>query len=598
MRTRLVFTLKLALRSPFLFRCPGGALFGIDAAPLRDAEGHPLIPADQLRGVLLEALTDISAAAPSVLSAADLTDLFGRGAADAREDASAAAGDAFAPMRANILCDDLRATGTWTPSQAVRVAIEPEAGAARAGFLQIVALVAPPNAEVIFEGSLVVFARAGSEKKIETALKRAWALIGPIGAQKSVGFGAVVAAQSSIVLTRATQVVVPAAATHDALPVTYRMYFDRPFLIDADRQANNLYVGSEIVPGAVVKGALARRLTLGDEDPEKGRFATLLAGTIVSHAFPENADGVLTAHPLPLSLVAVKQDEEFLFADTLGLGEGKGTLLASRPALYAPDWKDGWAAKARDRLGLPRLPDTDQIGQVLRVHTAIDPKRGIAADGKLFATAARSHRMADPDTGAATGPTRAWRLSVTPPKAAEPTDWAALLALLEAGLDGIGRTGASVSFKRMDTPDPVAVVERDGRVAIMLTTPAILFDVAPRQTAREAYAGYWRDHLGGATLIDHVASQRLAGGYTARRHRAYASGYVPFVLTEAGAVFLLEGADRDTLEELMRTGLPLPTLDGRQPDWTTCPYVPENGYGAFTADHFARVAMLGEVKHG
>ena len=53
------------------------------------------------------------------------------------------------------------------------------------------------------------------------------------------------------------------------------------------------------------------------------------------------------------------------------------------------------------------------------------------------------------------------------------------------------------------------------------------------------------------------------------------------------AVFLLAGADRAQLEALMCSHLPLPDLDGQRPSWRTCPYVPENGYGAFRADHLS-----------
>ena len=176
MRTRLSFAVMLTVRSPFLFRDPAGAVFGIDAAPLRDPDGRPLIPADQIRGVLRESMLDLSIAAPGVLPPDLFDELFGRKSADSREDNADAAGDAFDPNRANILCDDLVATGSWPSAQAVRVAIEAETGAARAGFLQIAELVAPPGADVIFAGCLVIFAEVGTEAAVKAALSKALAL--------------------------------------------------------------------------------------------------------------------------------------------------------------------------------------------------------------------------------------------------------------------------------------------------------------------------------------------------------------------------------------------------------------------------------------
>jgi hypothetical protein len=594
-RTRLVFDLTLVLRSPFLFRDPGGALFGIDAAPLRDADGSPLIPADQLRGVLLEVLTDIAAVAPNVLSPAECQDLFGSPTQDVRaSQPNVALSDPFAPIRAHILCSDLvGAASSASRSQSVRVQIDADTGAARPGFLQVVELVARPGAEVTFKGRLVVFARAGEEQKITTALERAWALLGPIGAQKSVGFGTVVAPSSSIKRVNSRALAIPTAAAVEPETKSFRMYFDRPFLVDARRAADNLFVGSEIVPGAVIKGALARRLVLGGEEPTKGRFAALLAATMVSHAWPENDGAEPTGLPLPLSLIAAKSGSQLLVADALGHG-ARGALLDGQSALYAPDWKPDWHGAVRARLGLPSLSDGDAITQVTRVHTKISGETGTADSGFLFTTVAVSHCRIDPTTGAATGEQRAWRLVLVPPADADPTDWAALLALLAEGLDGLGRTGASVRFEAAAPPlaESKIIADSAGRIAIMLTTPAVLCDAKKGESAKDAYAAYWASVLPRSTLVDHVAQQRLAGGYAAQRHRAYSKGYVPFILTEPGAVFLLDGVEPCELLELMRTGLPVPPLGGTVPSWETCPFVSQNGYGAFVADHFDRIAHL------
>jgi hypothetical protein len=74
--------------------------------------------------------------------------------------------------------------------------------------------------------------------------------------------------------------------------------------------------------------------------------------------------------------------------------------------------------------------------------------------------------------------------------------------------------------------------------------------------------------------------------------------YSPYVLTNAGAVFVLRvmnggdaGAAAMKVEEWVRNGLPLATtvrkrfgLAGNAGDWKKCPYVPENGYGEIAVD--------------
>ncbi len=603
MRSRLVFTVRLAVRSPFLFRDPGGSAFGIDAAALRNADGSPVIPADQLRGVFFEAMGDLAAAAPLVLPKADLEDLFGRKSADARgvEESEPEDSTSFAPERGNVLFADLCAVvGQARALQAVRVKIDPETGAAERGFLQIVELVTPPSDVVIFEGAFVVLARAGTEAKIANAFRQAFALIGAIGAQKSVGFGEVVTTASCLVVADPQRMVIPTSAPITPIPVAYRMYFDRAFLVDADRVADNFFRGRMIVPGAVIKGVLARRLAWAGESSDGGRFADLLTKTVISHAFPENEAGSPTGLPLPLSLVAANLGRDtagkmiLRLGDTLGGEPDRGALLGTLPCRYGQDWKDDETNAVRERLGRPFV----ELGVDVRVHTAIDREHGTAAEGKLFATAARVHRHADPRNGAANGSPRAWCLHLVPPDKADGSDWAALLAVLEQGLDGVGRTGASVKFVRQPAyENPAPVAQQAGRIAIMLTTPAILHDVVPGQSAHDAYAAYWTETIAGAKLVDHVASQRLIGGYLARRYPAFGNNYVPFVLTDPGAVFLLEGGDEKQIAALMRTGLPLPKLNGRQPDWRTCPFVPQNGYGAFTANHFDLVKDLDMVTY-
>lgn len=589
MTTRLVLALRLELRSPFLFPAAGIARLGLDAVALRDARGRPIIPADQLRGVLREALSDLAAIAPGVIRPVTVGDLFGRAPADARADGADPGAAAYTPQRGNLLCTDLTAEGApLAPARAVRVAIAPETGAALDGQLQMVELAAPPGATVAFAGTLVLSVPTGQEGAILNALRRALPLIGAIGAQKSVGFGTVLPGSATLVETARTAMSLPAATAGAPAPMPLRLRLDRAFLVDATRVADNLYVGADTIPGSVVKGALARRLEHAGLPADGGRFASLLAATRVSHAVPEDATGKPAGGPLPLSLLARKTIQgELLVGDSLGAPPGHGVLLhagKADPGLagwHASDWKDGWEVQVRTRLGIAPRPEP---ARDLRVHTAIHPETGIADDGRLFATAALAHRHADPATGLATGPERSWRLRVDPPPTADPAAWAVLRALLLAGLDGIGRTGARGSFdpgesEAADPPHPYAP-DIDG-FALMLTTPAVLIDPHPSLDARAAYDAYFAAILPKARLVDFVARQRLAGGYLAQRHRAYGDRYVPFVVTEPGSVFLLEGATAAELQVWIKSGLPVPKLGGQDATWRSCPFMPENGYGAF-----------------
>jgi hypothetical protein len=141
-------------------------------------------------------------------------------------------------------------------------------------------------------------------------------------------------------------------------------------------------------------------------------------------------------------------------------------------------------------------------------------------------------------------------------------------------LDGIGKTGARASFKFAGNGMSLAAKEVAGMPgihAVMLQTPALLLDAVDlvddagqwRTDALSAYRAYWATILPGAELLDHAASQRLTGGYLSKRRRAYGKdGYHPFLLTDAGSVFLLKTASKEKLTALLRTGLPLPARSG------------------------------------
>ena len=79
-------------------------------------------------------------------------------------------------------------------------------------------------------------------------------------------------------------------------------------------------------------------------------------------------------------------------------------------------------------------------------------------------------------------------------------------------------------------------------------------------------------------MLDFCAAQALRGGYLGNRFRL-STAYQPFLVTTAGAIFLVQGADRDRLRRYLRFGLPSPVIDGKPTDWLTCPYQPENGWG-------------------
>lgn len=560
----LAITVKV--RCPFLFPGLDAGRFGLDAAALRDIEGHPLIPADQMRGVLRHALRDIADAGK--FDSAELAAMFGRGSADARgsEDESA---DAFAPERGRLHFTDLVMQDLGVSTVGNRVRIDKKTGAAESGGLLFVELVTEQGSEATFRGQIVIHASEERSATWIAALQAARTRISAMGAMKSAGYGEIV----SIEIEPDPDSKRPLFKECEVPPdvVFFQLAIDRPFLVDARRAADNVYVGSTVIPGGALKGLLARHLELmGRLDEETSASLTDLR---ISHA---RADGERSA--MPLSLIAAGTT----IRDALGVPSGSGAMIGNEAVTFSTDWKPEQSEAARHALGWGAPVELDRS---VRMHVEIAQDTGTAKDQQLFIANA-----VDPGT-------RRWTTQIDFSSIKNDSHRRLFVGILEAGMDGLGRTGARVDFERIEVPAKAArpVGDDPNRFAVVLETDALMASPSDGTDAKDAYAAYWARVFPGVVLENFYASQRLAGGYIARR---YCSGaYAPFWLTEAGSIFLLSGEGlADKIPELLRYGLPAPVIGDQCTTWQTCPFQPENGYGAIAAD-YDPTELWSEVRH-
>lgn len=552
MRSRLRCKVTLRIESPFLFRGLEGSLLGVDAAQMRDSDGRPLLPGDQLKGVLRHALEDLAAAAPDLVKDEGITALFGR------PDATFA--DAGNEGRSRLIASDLRAREACEPSIDVlpRVAIDENTGSAKAAHLQVVELVAPLGREVTFEGELLLFVEKDEVAGTIDLLDKALALVPSIGAFKTVGFGRVVRAAITAEERRPLGLPTPAAvAASQRYALTFTL--DRPFMVATRRVEDNVMEGQRVIPGGVLKGALARRLEHAGIDPRNGAWGAALSRLSIGHAWPLS-NGAAVCRPLPLSLTTNRPGT--CVRDELRLDERHA--LAGETPLFPSDWKCD-PDKVLRAMDWP----ADKPGIVMRTRTAIAHDTGAASEAQLF-----SYKMVDP-TG--------WRWrAVIDLEGIDTRTAGQLLALLGAGLDGIGKTEASMVEVETNTqpqPQPQPVAQGAQTYALMLETPALMVDKDALDGA-EALRGAVERYFSEAsahrlTLKRFYATQSLSGGVTALRR---SSGYAPWILMDAGSVFLLEG-DPAPLADWLRYGLPLPDwLNDKS--WQKCPFQRENGFGA------------------
>jgi hypothetical protein len=439
------------------------------------------------------------------------------------------------------------------------------------GALQVIELVAPLGEQVELVGTAILYANPDAAQRWVSLLEKAWALVPAVGSGKSAGFGRVVA--QSLRAKSRSLILPPLEKTEYPSTVWLDVTFDRRLLVDAQRLSDNVWCGSTIIPGTVLKGALARALELAGEKPAVGPLGDALQTIRVSHAFPLDDVGAELDLPIPLS--AVRLDGERCVRDVLLVRPGAVPLGANGelPA-YQGDWKGRGEAGA--------LPQASEITASPRLHTQIG-ENYTAADGDLYGDIGLSPWL-DPGQGIK----RRWRLRIDRCEADQ--DWYArfLDLLLKRGLDGIGKTGASAKIVRVETVSAPSVqpVAPDTQLwAVTLITPTMMLPQTElpddAEALKRAYADYWSKALGEAChLRRFFATHRLAGGYIGIRRRHFGAGqYRPFVLTEPGSVFLLAGNLEQRLQRLMGQGLP--AHGATRQDWRTCSFLPENGFGDF-----------------
>lgn len=572
--SRRRLTLSVVLRSPFIIPGPSVSATVADTEPARNTAGLPIIPYSLIRGLFRDAVQ--KAELPEVLAAFGKASGEEASLADTGRDPMDATGQRVGsnvPARRTLEFTDLVAdvpppvNGQAAPPVFTRIAIDSEGtGAGRDGQLQFIQLVAPLAREVTFTGTITC--SATDPDRIIKGLNLAKELIHAVGSCKSSGFGEVI----SIKLSAAPTTTRPSVQSSGRLArhVDIAFAIDRPFVVNSERTNANQFKGAEIIPGAVLKGALANLVN------HTGISNDQLARLRIGHAFPAVTGGA-PARITPLSLALCRQpDGRRAIFDLLTAGRLDRHLAEGwSPPAFASDWKSSELLAILNRLGMAN----PSLRRDVRTRTAIDSNSNTArydednGKGALF-----SYSAVCPDG-------HHWVSRWLVPDDISDEQLNRLEQVLGDGLPGIGKTRATATVVAF-TPvaDSIPAPLPGDFWALTLQTDAVLGN-----GSRDDYAAYW--HNLGFRLINHFADQRLVGGYQALRYPARTDGYMPYVLTRAGSVFLLSGGDAAQVQELLRNGLP-PVSPFDQRNWDAFPFGRENGYGAVELNMVNHAALL------
>ena len=599
--------LTLCLKAPFATTGVENAAHGIDTAFLRDEEGNIILSGHQVRGLFRHFLyaviqrendAGITDDRDRLVPLECFFDWFGRpgiqygagegdpkiykdlGAENMRPPDPMATDDGRGRLTIRDLVlqgDAARAEGTGDTNR-TRIRVDRERRSVMPGMLLVREQLHKTGEVVTFDSGAAGVVLYGDEEQRQ-AFERAFRLfldyLPEIGAMKAAGYGRLVGFDLDHRGSR--PLCIPDRGPNgDAFAL--RLRFSHPLLVEPRLASGNVQESAEHVSGAVLKAAIAEFGRLADADFES-TFGDALTNMVIRFALPVERNGRMT-RPRAIPFSCVKCGDRFAdaFSPDVELG----------PVTFPTDFK------ARDREKVEKNYGIHEPRRVSQTRTAIEPGAQHAAEGQLFNYRLLGVKETD------------WIAEIILPEdmTDEEKDKARrLVALLQEGVVQVGRTRADLAVVEVEEAPMPKVEQSDGIWRITLQTPAALFDIDDinklRKGAdlREMYVAYFRRVLKSAAdcinwdNFDFLAQHWLAGGHrtSATRRRAQAA-YYPFLLTEAGSVFILpqkedchENKLQERLNEIAACGLP--TYD---PDWKTNPYQPQNGYGEVRIDDVDR----------
>lgn len=543
--------LSVTLVAPFLFPGLSSSALYFDKAAMRDSAMRLVIPRDQVRGVLRHGFDEL--AEIGAVTRTQVRNLFGFGAGDALPITGADKGnvlDIEADGRGRIFFSDLVTEKDYPldlpPHPRVAIDDADDSGSAKPGHLVLIEQIALPGTKVTFNGNVHAYIEEQQVEQLSTQLKLAFETHLSLGAMKTVGFGRIETARVGTAIAHTKQATQP---SDDRVKWSFNV--DRPYLVDAERVAENAYLGRPIIPGGALKGLVRRHLDLINYPlPEK--FDSSFALMRFSHGrrLPNNKHR-------PASIVWDKRRERLV------------DLALDAIDVDNPVWQADWKAGSKASMEASTVwPETlDELTTEERVHTEINRHNGTVADHKLYSTIAYHP------------PSQGFVASVDFADASQ-SQRAPVLEAIQSILGGLGRTDAIVEPIDLGPNDTEEPTITSGRNTWILETPGLLADYEDGTSAHDAYRTFWRQKLPSSELVRHYAQQRLVGGYQAYRF-GERDKYRPFLLTERGAVFVLNIGedDLDAARDLLRNGICRDKIAGTALRWSNCPFVRENGYG-------------------
>lgn len=578
--------IKLIIQGPVLSAGETFSNWGMDTSFYRDHSGRLALPGSHVRGKLKEALNDI-------LSMEEVSDnllnkWFGR-----QSHKETGNREFYFPHRGTLKITDFLLSDKIIPHEQIktRIRIEPETGIVSSGALMNSEMPFPSGKETLWTGFLEFFSAQEDVEIIIKYIHKAFLFITALGAEKTTGYGRLI----KVSFDEKKQTVLPEkqVETKSYSCIEIAIAPEEAFMIGGVRHTQNVFKSETVIPGKVVKGALATGLNrlAGNADlnryideknnkvsslyPELSKYFGEL---VFLHAVP-CLDKYRRPATTPLSGVVYGDNyEDITFKSPMDIFARENS-----PVTFQVDWKTNPG-------NIPNEYIRPELEFFSVTRTAIESESRKAEESKLY-----SFHMVKPLINESTQVY--WNTKILFPHGLKSETRQTLAgeikAALPLGLKYIGkRQSRTIVTEQPGKSFPVVNIPQGSKFAIILQTQALMIDPAimaesagdifdDRKVLHGFYQDFWTTVFGKDTvkLNYFYAAQELQGGYLGMRFMQ--KQYSPFYLTSQGSVFILTSCNKQinsTLNKLSLSGLPLPTwVQGiRSPHH---PFAPQSGYG-------------------
>ncbi|MDM8539456.1 hypothetical protein QUF90_00070 [Desulfococcaceae bacterium HSG9] len=582
-------TVILTVAGPILTAGSTYSGWGLDAVFYKDWQRNYALPGSLIRGKLREAMTNIMSVSPS--DSFNVKQWFGEKSSD-REGAA----ESYAPHRGILKLSDFIYKAEVSESADLirtRIRIEPERLVVEKGALIISESPFASGGEFLWEGQVEFFVSEEDQAEYLSQLKKAFHFIPSIGADTTVGCGRLLSVQ----FKKMKNFRIPASNNgkndQDAIGLDVSLELREPMLIGGVKRTETIFESEEIVPGAVLKGAmatglnrLAGNMSLGQSIDERNEFVSAAFPHLAKfytalrflHAIPAE-EPYIRKESIPLSVVCYGNEYE-----NIAFKESEAEIWAkdTKPVSFRIDWKGNQ----------PKIYKRPKLKYHPVMRTAIDEDLLKADDSKLY-----SFRMIKPAKEIC------WNFQVLFPENMPEDEKTGLdeeiHKALPLALRYIGKRQSRVDLSSKHIKPRKSLSRLNDALSFAITLRSSAIMVNPYYIAEKSeevfddhelmksfYEGYWHDLFGNAVIMKRwFASQELQGGYIGMRFMK--DHYRPFYLTSEGStfVFIIQNhkSAEEKLKSLFREGLPLPSWAqkeyGGSLPWKRCPFVPQNGYG-------------------